>query len=743
MVKKRVHQIAKEYKVSSEALLSILRELGFKIRSHMSVVDDKMALAIEKKFEQEKEAVKKEYAWKRQKKEEREKREELYKKIEKIKSRLKAKELELKRKEGIKRFDKRKDTRIRFKKPKKFVDKKQVKQSVKKTFAQIESLKKIKRYRKKTTEELGVEEPTNVIQVSEYASVAELASLLGVKPAELIAKLLELGVIASMNQRLDMDTIQTVALEFGYNVEEVKEVGIEEEKEKEDEKDLLSRAPVITIMGHVDHGKTSLLDYIRKSNIIAGESGGITQHIGAYEVNSSKGKITFLDTPGHEAFTAMRARGAQITDIVVLMVAVDDGVMPQTTEAIDHAKAAGVPIMVAINKMDLPGADSEMVKNQLSKQGLVPEEWGGKAIIVETSAKTGMGVDKLLEMILLQAEMMELKANPNRRAQGVVVESRLDRGRGPIATVLIQKGTLKNGDPFVTGIYYGKVRALLDDKGIQLTSAGPAQPVLILGASGVPQAGDSFIVTESDQEAKELSLKRMRLYREKELRRKKQVSLPTLKEQTVEEGVKELKLIIKADVVGSIEALSDCLEKLSVPDLKVNIIHKGTGAVNESDVLLAAASDAVVIGFHIRPDMRAKEAAQREKVDIRLYDVIYEIEKEIKAALEGMLEPEIKEVTCGTAEVREIFRIPKVGQVAGCYVQEGSLIRGDKVRVIRDGVVIYDSTLSSLRRFKDDVKEVTSGFECGVKVENFEDLKPDDILESYQIVKIAKKLEEA
>jgi len=743
MAKKRVYQIAKEYRVSSEAMLSILRELGFEVKSHMSVVNDKMSSAIEKKFEQEKEAVKKEYAWKKQKKKEREKKEELFRKIEKIKSKLKTRDFD--RGKEVQRADRKKGKRIRFKRPKRVFDKKVVEKSVKKTFAQIESIKKVKKYKKKDTKELGVEEPTNVIQTSEYATVAELASLMEVKPAEVITKLLELGVIASMNQRLDMDTIETVALEFGYNVEEIKEVGVEEQEveQKEDEKDLSHRAPVITIMGHVDHGKTSLLDYIRKSNIIAGESGGITQHIGAYEVDLPKGKITFLDTPGHEAFTAMRARGAQITDIVVLVVAVDDGVMPQTVEAIDHAKAAGVPIMVAVNKMDLPGADTEMVKSQLSKQGLVPEEWGGKSIMVEISAKTGMGLDRLLEMILLQAEMLELKANLYRRGQGVVVESRLDRGRGPIATVLIQKGTLRSGDPFVTGIIHGKVRAMLDERGRKLQSAGPSQPVLILGACGVAQAGDSFIVTKSDQEAKELSLKRMRLHREKELRRKKQVSLPTLKEQAAEGEVQELKLIIKADVVGSVEALFDSLEKLSIPDLKVNIIHRGTGAINESDVLLAAASEAIIIGFHVRPDMRAKEAAQREKVEIRLYNVIYEIEKEIKAALEGMLKPETKEVINATAEIREIFRIPKIGQVAGCYVQEGSLIRGDRVRVIREGVVIYDSIISSLRRFKDDVKEVASGFECGAKVENFEDLKQNDFLETYQFVEIAKKSEEA
>jgi len=737
---KRIYEVAKDYKISSEALLSILRDLGFTVKSHMSVADEKMFLAIREKFEKEKAEVKKEYEIKKQKLEEREKKEELYQRVERIKARLKTKDLEVKRKE-IPKLEKIKGRRAKFRKPRRFVDAKEVEESVKKTLAQIETVKKIKKYKRRVKESGEiVEEPENTIQVSEFASVSELANLMEVKPAQVIAKCLELGFVASINQRLDMDTIHTIALEFGFNVEEVKEVGMEEET-PEEEQNLKPRAPVITIMGHVDHGKTSLLDYIRKSNIIAGEFGGITQHIGAYEVSLPSGNITFLDTPGHQAFTAMRARGVQVTDIVVLVVAADDGVMPQTVEAVDHAKAGGVPIIVAINKMDLPGANSEPVKRQLANYGLLLEEWGGKTIMIEVSAKTGMGIQKLLEMILLQAEMMELKANPDRLAQGVVIESRLDRGRGPIATALIQKGTLEIGDHFVTGLYSGKVRAMLDERGKNLTLAGPSTPVQILGSSGVPQVGDSFRATETDQEAKEISAKRLRLQREKEFRKIKRITLKEVKDQLAEGKVKALNLIIKGDVVGSIEALSDTLEKISTPELRVNVLHKSTGAINESDVLLAVVSQAIIIGFHVRPDLRAREIAQREKVDIRLHTIIYEVEKEIKSALEGMLEPEIKENVTGVVEIQEVFKVSKVGQVGGGMVQQGVIKRGDKARVIRDGVVIYDGIISSLKRFKEDIKEVSSGFECGLKIENYEDLKTADTIEAYEKIEVAKKLE--
>ncbi|MCJ7509092.1 MAG: translation initiation factor IF-2 [candidate division Zixibacteria bacterium] len=566
--------------------------------------------------------------------------------------------------------------------------------------------------------------------------------MIGVKPTEVITKCMQMGVMASINQRLDMDTIQAVALEFGFNAELVKEIGVEEEEEVEREEELEPRAPVITIMGHVDHGKTSLLDYIRKSKIVAGEHGGITQHIGAYTVKLPAGNIIFLDTPGHEAFTAMRARGAQITDIVVLVVAVDDSVMPQTVEAIDHARAAGVPIIVAINKMDLPGANSEPVKHQLAKYNLVPEEWGGSTIVVEISAKTGKGVDKLLEMILLQAEMMELKANPRRRAQGVVIESELDRGKGVVVTVLVEKGSLKVGHPFVAGRYYGKVRAMLDERGNKVYEAGPSSPILVLGCSGIPQAGDGFQVTRDEQEAREIGGRRLRLRREQDLRQAQRIVSSQTKEGEKEEKINELKLIIKGDVDGSVEALSDTLERISAKDVKLNVIHRGVGSINESDVLLAVASGAMIIGFHTRPDIRARELAARHKVDIRLYNIIYEVESDVKKVLEGLLLPEIKEQITATIQVREIFRVPKIGQVAGCYVQEGRVKRTDKVRVIRDGVSIYDAPIFSLKRFKDDVREVESGFECGIKIENYNDLKVGDIIEVYQTTESARKLEE-
>jgi translation initiation factor IF-2 len=745
LAKRRVHQVAKDYQISSEALLTIIAELGFKVKSHMSVVDDKMSSAIEEKFRKEREAVKEKYALKKKKLEEREKKEG----IEPILEKAGAKEVKLKRKDRLRKLEKK---RLEVKKKKgvflkekfeKGVDKREVADSVKKTLASIETIKRLRKYKKKTLEGKEGEkaEPTNLIKVSEYISVAELSSLMGLKPAEVISKCLELGFVASINQRLDMDTIETIALELGFNVEPTKEIGLEEEVEEEREEDLKPRAPVITIMGHVDHGKTSLLDYIRKSNIIAGESGGITQHIGAYEVKLPGGNITFLDTPGHEAFTAMRARGVQITDLVVLVIAANESVMPQTIEAIDHARAAGVPIIVAINKMDLPDANSEPIKEQLAKLNLVPEEWGGKTIMVEISAKTGMGVGKLLDMILLQAEMLELKANPDRNAQGVVLESELSRGRGVITTALVQKGTLRIADPFVSGAYYGRVRAMFDERGNPVKNAGPSMPVLVLGASGTPQAGDTFLVTKTEAEAREISAKRIRLKREQDLRQIKKLSLTDIYQQIEEGKVKDLNLVIKGDVDGSVEALSDTLEKISTSEVRVRVIHKGVGSINESDVLLAAASSAIVIGFHVRPDIRAREVASKEKVDMRLYEVIYEVESDIKKALEGLLEPEISETVSGTAEVKDVFKIPKVGQVAGCSVKVGNIKRGDKVRVIRDGVVAYNGTISSLKRFKDDVREVTNGLECGIRIEDYNDIKTGDIIEAYQVRELSRKLE--
>ena len=741
MSSKRVYQVAKDYNISSDALLAMLKELGFSVKSHMSVVEEKMLRAIEDKFRKEKEELKKEDVLKRKKLEEREKMVEERYREESVKEKLKLRDTGIKKKEEFIPFEKRRKGKFKKIKPERKVDQKEVEESVKKTLAQIDSLKRQKRYKKRERDEITEEvEPAKKLQVTEYMSVAELANLIGVKPAEVISKCLELGFVASINQRLDLDTLETIALEFGFEVEEIEEYGVKEEVEEV--QDLRSRPPVVTIMGHVDHGKTSLLDYIRKSNIIAGEFGGITQHIGAYEVILPKGKITFLDTPGHEAFTAMRARGAQVTDVVVLVIAADDSVMPQTIEAIDHAKAAGVPIIVAINKIDLPGADSETIKHQIAKYGLIPEEWGGKTIIREISAKTGQGIDRLLEMVLLQAEMLELKADPFKNASGVVIESRLDRGRGPIATVLIQKGTLRIGDIFVAGSYFGRVRAMLDERGNYMKEAGPSNPVQVLGLSGVPQAGDSFMVMKDEQEAREISSKRSRLKREQEYRFLEKAGLGTIYEQIAEGKIKELKVIIKGDVDGSVEALSDILERISSPEVKLRVIHKGVGAINESDVLLALASKAIIIGFHVHPDFRAREIAHREKVVIKFYNIIYEAEKDIKGLLEGLLEPERQEQISGTSEVRNVFKVSKIGQVAGVYVLSGSLKRGDKIRLIRDGINIYEGIISSLKRFKEDVREVNSGFECGVKIENFNDLKTGDIIEAYEITELARKLED-
>jgi translation initiation factor IF-2 len=746
LAKKRVYQLARDYKISSEAMLSIIRELGYEIKSHMSVVDDKMTSSIEQKFQKEKEAVKEEYARKEKKLKEREEKEEVVVPFEPIR---KAKDIKIRRKEQIKKIEKKR-LDVKKKKPhflemkiERRVDRMEVEQSIKKTLASIDTGHRVKRYKRKLSPDgTGQEiEPTNVIRVNEYISVAELAVMMKVKPAEVIAKCLELGLVATINQRLDMDSIETIALEFGFSVEPVKEIGLEGEEETDKEENLINRPPIITIMGHVDHGKTSLLDYIRKSNIIAGESGGITQHIGAYEVKVPGGSITFLDTPGHQAFTSMRARGVQITDIVVLVIAADDSVMPQTIEAIDHARAAGVPIIVAINKMDLPQAKSEPIKSELSKLNLMPEEWGGSTIMVEISAKTGMGVSKLLEMILLQAEMMELKANPDRKALGVVIESEISRGRGATITVLVQKGTLRIGDPFVTGPHSGRVRAMFNERGNPLVEAKPSTPVQVLGSSGIPQAGDTFVVTADENEAREIANRRMRVKREQDIRQVKRASLSDVYEHIEEGKIKELKLILKGDVGGSVEALSDTLEKISTSEVKVRVIHKGVGSINESDVLLAAASDAIIVGFHVRPDFRARELSAKEKVDIRLYDVIYEIESNIKKALEGLLEPEITEAILGSAEVKNVFKISGIGQIAGCLVQQGSIKKGGKVRVVRDGVVIYEGIVTSLKRFKDDSKEVTSGLECGIKIESYNDVKEGDVLEAYEVKELARKLD--
>lgn len=583
------------------------------------------------------------------------------------------------------------------------------------------------------------------VRVNEFLTIAELAELIDRSPTEIITSAFKnLGLMVTINQRLDFDQIELLLEEFGFRAVREEEYGAElaEEEEAEDRpEDLVSRPPVITVMGHVDHGKTSLLDYIRKANVIAGESGGITQHIGAYHVTLEDGRsLTFLDTPGHAAFTAMRARGAEVTDIVVLVVAANDAVMPQTIEAISHAKNAGVPIVVAINKVDLPVADPLKVKQQLLQHGVMVEEYGGDVLAAEVSAKTGLGMGDLMEKILLQAEMMELKANPERNAQGVVIEAQLDVGKGPVATVLVTNGTLRVGDPFVCGLYDGRVRALLDERGNAIEAVGPAMPAQVLGISGVPQAGDTLVGMDPDRAAS-IAQTRQRLEREKQLRIKSRgVKLTDISKLLAEGETAHLNLIIKGDVDGSVQALSDSLEELSTDEVQVEVIHRGVGAINESDVLLATTSGAIIIGFHVRPSADARAVAEREGVDIRLYSIIYEAVEDVQAAMEGLLQPEEKEVLLGVAEVRQLFRVPRIGTVAGCYVTEGVIDRRARVRVVRDGIQIYEGELGSLKRFKDDAREVREGFECGLNVEGFNDIKVGDLIECYRIEEVARTL---
>ena len=580
------------------------------------------------------------------------------------------------------------------------------------------------------------------VKIDDTIALSDLAKRMGIKASEMIKKLMDLGVMATVNQIIDFDTAVLVAAEFDYELEKASfEEDVVLKVEKDDPDKLISIPPVVTIMGHVDHGKTSLLDVIRKTKVTENEAGGITQHIGAYHVETDKGQIVFLDTPGHEAFTEMRSRGAKITDLVILVVAADDGVMPQTVEAINHAKVAEVPIIVAINKIDKPDADPERVQRELADVGLVPEDWGGDTIFVQVSAKENRGIDDLLEMVLLQAEILELKANPDRLAQGHVVESKLDAGRGPVATVLVKQGTLTLHESVVCGIHYGKIRALLNDRGKQVTSAGPSMPVEIIGLSGVPNAGDELIALADEKDAKQVSAHRIQKQRSKELAKTSRLSLEKLYEQLQENEVKALNLIIKADVHGSIEALSDALTKLSNEEVRINVIHSATGALNESDISLAAVSDAIIIGFNIRPSSKIQTLASEENVDIRFYNIIYNIIKDIKSAILGMMASTFEERTLGRAEVREVFHIPKVGTIAGCYVTDGKIERGQLARLLRDWVVSYEGKISSLRHFKDDTKEVQSGYECGIGIKNYNDIKIGDIIECYYLEEIRPELE--
>ncbi|RUA06728.1 MAG: translation initiation factor IF-2 [Flavobacteriia bacterium] len=598
-------------------------------------------------------------------------------------------------------------------------------------------------HRKQTEKELEQQEAEGkILKVTEFVTVNEVASLMNVSVTQIISVCMSLGLMVTMNQRLDAETLTIVADEFGYTVEFIDSEVVEAAEEIEDnEEDLLPRAPVVTVMGHVDHGKTSLLDYIRKENVIAGESGGITQHIGAYSVELEDHQmITFLDTPGHEAFTAMRARGTQLTDIVVIVVAADDSIMPQTKEAISHAQAAGVPIIFAINKIDKPDANPEKVKEELANMNLLVEDWGGKIQSQDISALKGTGVNELLEKILLESEMLDLKANPNKPAIGSVVEAQLDKGKGYVTTILIQAGTLKLGDFVLAGEHYGKVKAMFDERGQNIKEAGPSKPVSILGLDGAPQAGDKFKVYLDEKEAKEIASKRSQLHREQSIRTQKHITLDEIGRRIALGGFKELNIILKGDVDGSVEALTDSLQKLSTEEIHVNIIHKGVGAITESDVHLASASDAIIIGFNVRPSLNAKQLADKEEIDIRNYSIIYNVINDIKDAMEGMLSPEIIEEITGNMEVRQTFKISKVGTIAGCMVLDGKIYRNSKIRVIRDNVVIHTGELTSLKRFKDDVKEVSKGYDCGIQIKNFNDIQELDIVEAYQEVSVKKKL---
>lgn len=580
-----------------------------------------------------------------------------------------------------------------------------------------------------------------IIKISESITVGELAKRMGVKATDLIRVLMKMGMMVTINHPLDVDTATLVASEFGYEIENVA-IDVDEmlESVPDAPESLTKRPPVVTIMGHVDHGKTSLLDAIREANVIAGEAGGITQHIGAYDVELNGRKITFLDTPGHEAFTAMRARGAKVTDIVILVVAADDGVMPQTREAVNHSKAAGVPIIVAINKIDKPEAKPERVKQELMEFGLVSEEWGGETIFVEVSAKKRINLPELLEMVLLQADVMDLKANPDKDARGTIVEAKLDRGRGPVATVLVQEGTLKIGDYFVAGVNSGRVRAMQNDRGDKVNEAGPSMPVEVIGFTGVPDAGDVFISLVDEKRAKEIASHRQQKLRETELAKHSKMSLEQLYDKIQKGEVKDLNAIVKADVQGSVEAVSESLRKLSTDAVRLNVIHSSVGAITETDVNLASASNAIILGFNVRPEPKASVHAEKEGVDIRLYNIIYDAVEDIKKAMEGLLEPTLREKYLGRAEVREVFSVPKVGNVAGCYIQDGKMIRNAQVRLLRDNVVIYEGKMSSLRRFKDDVKEVATGYECGIGLENYNDIKVGDVIEDFEIEKIATTL---
>ncbi len=799
--KKRVYEIAREFNLSSVAMVEQIRSLGFEVKNHMAVCTTAMVEAVQEKFDSERQATRRKL---RRKDDERKERESPVQKprvsrdrsaqsdektetsgerrqrprrrrrrtdyptvvvedvsrtpVQKPETKApKAKEEkpvvqdEARSEEKpvqVKKSRTRSPRKRRRRRKRPVVDEREVLENVRRTRAQMSSgaaPSRVRRRRRQDSEK-PEDETTDgqVLKVNEFTTIGELASQMDVRPTEVITQCLKLGMVATINQRLDMDTITLVADEFGFGIEELEEYGEEilenAEVETSDESQK-PRPPVVTIMGHVDHGKTSLLDYIRETNVMEGEAGGITQHIGAYHVELGDGReICFLDTPGHEAFTAMRARGASVTDVVVLIVAADDSVMPQTVEAIDHAKAANVPLVVAVNKIDLPTADPDKIKRELTEHNVVVEDYGGSVQVCEISAKTGQNVDALLELLALETEMLELRADPDKRAKGTIVESKLDRGRGNIATVLVQEGRLQVGDPFITGMFSGRVRAMLDERGLSVATAGPSRPVQVLGLAGLPQAGDTFHVVENEREARDISQKRQQLRREQEFHRVRRVSLSDIHNQIETGNMEELRLIIKGDVNGSVEALQDALLQIEHEEVQLSVIHRAVGAISESDILLASASDAIIIGFNVRPDANAREVATRERVDIRLYRVIYEVVEDIRAALSGLLAPKIEENVQGEAQVRELFQVPRIGTIAGCLVSQGLIHRTTNARVLRDGVVIYDGRIGSLRRFKDDVREVQNGFECGIGIENFNDVKVGDVIETYERVETTRTI---
>ena len=735
MSKLRVYDFAKKYNIPSKEFVAILNKYNIPVKNHMSALTDQQIAEFEDKFDKDKYQAEL----------------EAEKKKETVKETATTKPSQVAPKASS---DTKKPARPPQKNqqntggnvPKKADDKKRpvssnqgqqpkVRDHSKKEKTARSVYKRIKDEKKKSVQ------LNQTFEIPEILTVGELADVLEISATEVIKTLMLAGTMVSINQEIDFETAAIVASELGFEVEAIKIEDVVskilEEYDEEESENEIPRPPVVTVMGHVDHGKTSLLDRIRKANVIAGEAGGITQHIGAYTVNIKNHAITVIDTPGHEAFTAMRSRGAQITDIAVLVVAADDGVMPQTVEAINHAKAAGVPILVAINKIDKPGADPERVKQELTKYNLVVEEWGGETIAVNVSAKTGEGIESLLEMIIMMSEMEELTADPGREARGSVIESQIKRGKGSVATLLVQQGTLHVGDSIISGTTYGKIRTMIDDKGKRLKKAGPSTPVEISGLSDIPAAGDDFIVLENEKEARQLAEKRKEMQKG-ERQRRSNVSLDDLFSQIQDGNIQDVNIIIKADVQGSIEAIKQSLEKLDNEAVRINIIHGAVGAINETDVLLASTSNAIVIGFNVRPDKNAVKLAETEEVDIRLYRVIYDAVEDIKKAMEGMLAPEFREKVMGNAEIREVFKIPSIGTIAGCYITEGKINRNDDVRIIRDGIVVLEGKIASLRRFKDDVKEVNTGYECGIGIEKYNDLKVGDNIEAFTMEKIER-----